>query len=88
MTQYFEERHLPFFPITISCEVNSNLSFKPRHTMSVFDFEAVRLTVTKRAAATTAQCTYDTVYCKGGTVIQGCIVGNPCADGIEAISSG
>lgn len=87
MTQYFEERHLFFLPITISCEVNKVLSFKPLLTMSVFDSEAVRFTITKRAVATTAQCTYDTVFCKGGTVIQGCIVGNPCADGIETISS-
>lgn len=55
--------------------------------MGVYESEAVTLTITKRAAATTAQCTYDTVYCNGGTVIWGCIVGNPCADGIEAISS-
>ena len=55
--------------------------------MGVFESEAVTLTITKRAAATTAQCTYDTVFCKGGTVIEGCIVGNPCTGDIEAISS-
>ncbi|KAL9133215.1 MAG: hypothetical protein Q9175_005609 [Cornicularia normoerica] len=52
--------------------------------MGVFDSKGVRLMITKRAAATTAQCsapyTYETLFCINGATVTRCFTENPCAD--------
>ncbi|KAM0802396.1 hypothetical protein BDR22DRAFT_125611 [Usnea florida] len=53
--------------------------------MGIFDLDQVKLTITKRAAATTtAECTspytYEKVFCKNGWAAIGCFTADPCTD--------
>ena len=60
--------------------------------MGDFDLDQVKLTITKRAAATTtAECTspytYEKVFCKNGWAALGCFTADPCTDDGGATSS-